>query len=191
MLPEAMDTADTPPTEPPGKFIAPTPSSCADSPRAITQGNPSPVLEKQLTVIQANRSTTRDRCDSISVHQWNRMASGANSAQKRSHHHTCRCRHIIAPSEIQCLASEPIESAQVRCEALMRERRRILATGGAGYIGSHVVAELVAADCATVILDNFENGVVDVPKRLERIPGKAVTVVRGDLRDRALLTRHT
>ena len=76
----------------------------------------------------------------------------------------------------------------------MTKRKRILATGGAGYIGSHVVTELMAAGYDAIVLDNFENAAEDVPQRLERITGKTVPVVRGDVRDRALvaetLDRH-
>ena len=33
----------------------------------------------------------------------------------------------------------------------------VLATGGAGYIGSHVVVELMAAGHRVVVLDDFSN----------------------------------
>lgn len=65
--------------------------------------------------------------------------------------------------------------------------RRILLTGGAGYIGSHTYVALVAAGYAPVILDSFANAQEDVPGRLEQITGAPVTVLRGDLRDEALL----
>lgn len=69
----------------------------------------------------------------------------------------------------------------------MTERKRVLTTGGAGYIGSHVVVELMAAGFDAIILDNFENAAADVPQRIECITGRAVPVVRGDVRDRALV----
>ena len=65
--------------------------------------------------------------------------------------------------------------------------RRILLTGGAGYIGSHTHVALVEAGHDVVILDNFSNAVKSVPERLERITGKPVTVVEGDIRDAATL----
>ena len=70
----------------------------------------------------------------------------------------------------------------------------VLATGGAGFIGSHVVVELIAAGHRVVILDNFENAAPDVPARLRRITGVEVATVRGDVRDgdlvRSVLERY-
>ena len=63
----------------------------------------------------------------------------------------------------------------------------ILLTGGAGYIGSHTYLALVAAGYCPVILDSFANAKDDVPGRLEAITGAPVPVIRGDLRDEALL----
>ena len=59
----------------------------------------------------------------------------------------------------------------------------ILATGGAGYIGSHVVIELLNAGYKVVILDNFENSDRQVAARIPRIATGDVTLVEGDVRD--------
>lgn len=67
------------------------------------------------------------------------------------------------------------------------DRTWVLATGGAGYIGSHVVVELVAAGYGVVILDNFENSSPDVPANLARITGVEIPVVRGDVHDQKLV----
>ncbi|TNC74973.1 UDP-glucose 4-epimerase GalE [Rubellimicrobium roseum] len=65
-------------------------------------------------------------------------------------------------------------------------RRCILATGGAGYIGSHVAVELLSAGYRVVILDNFENSDRRVLSRISRIaPGGDVALVEGDVRDPA------
>jgi UDP-glucose 4-epimerase len=63
---------------------------------------------------------------------------------------------------------------------------RILVTGGAGTIGSHIVDELVARDAAeVVVLDDFVRG------RRENLAGALaagnVRIVEGDIRDRALV----
>ena len=50
----------------------------------------------------------------------------------------------------------------------------ILVTGGAGYIGSHTVVELLAAGHEVVIVDNFSNSSPEVLKRLQTITGKEV-----------------
>lgn len=65
----------------------------------------------------------------------------------------------------------------------------ILVTGGAGYIGSHIVIELSAAGCAPLIVDNFSNSSPSVVPRLADIAGRDVPCVRGDVRDRRLLAR--
>ena len=63
----------------------------------------------------------------------------------------------------------------------------ILATGGAGYIGSHVVAELLASGRRVVILDDFSNAARDVPERIAALGLGAPELVEGDISDPALL----
>jgi UDP-glucose 4-epimerase len=58
----------------------------------------------------------------------------------------------------------------------------VLATGGAGYIGSHVAAELLAAGHRVVVLDDFSNAGEGVPARIAAIGHGAVEVVAGDIR---------
>ncbi|WP_375592082.1 UDP-glucose 4-epimerase GalE [Chitiniphilus eburneus] len=63
----------------------------------------------------------------------------------------------------------------------------ILLTGGAGYIGSHTYVELIQAGFTPVIFDNFSNAKSEVVARLERITGRTVPCIQGDIRDRAAL----
>ena len=63
----------------------------------------------------------------------------------------------------------------------------ILATGGAGYIGSHVVAELMASGRRVVILDDFSNAARDVPQRIAALGFGVPDLVEGDVSDPALL----
>lgn len=63
----------------------------------------------------------------------------------------------------------------------------ILVTGGAGYIGSHTVVELLAAGHEVTVIDNFCNSSPAVPERIERITGRKPVFVRADVRDRAAL----
>jgi len=65
----------------------------------------------------------------------------------------------------------------------------ILVTGGAGYIGSHTVVELLAAAEDVVIADNLSNAKPAVLDRIERIAGRRPAFVRLDVRDREGLRR--
>jgi len=56
-------------------------------------------------------------------------------------------------------------------------------SGGAGYIGSHTVIQLLAAGHDVVIVDNFANAKRTVIDRLESITGEHVPVHAFDLRD--------
>lgn len=66
---------------------------------------------------------------------------------------------------------------------------KILVTGGAGYIGSHTTLALLEANYQVVVLDNLSNSSPESLLRVERICGKPVKFVQGDIRDRALLDR--
>jgi UDP-glucose 4-epimerase len=65
----------------------------------------------------------------------------------------------------------------------------ILVTGGAGYIGSHTCVELLNAGHEVTVFDNFCNSNPEVLHRVKRITGKSVTLIQGDIRDRAALTQ--
>ena len=65
----------------------------------------------------------------------------------------------------------------------------ILVTGGAGFIGSHTVVELLNAGHCAVILDNLCNASPKVVRRIEAITGQAPVFIEGDIRDRALLQK--
>ncbi len=66
---------------------------------------------------------------------------------------------------------------------------KILLTGGAGYIGSHVAAALIAEKHEVVCFDNLSNSDASVMDRLEAITGIAVPLVEGDIRDGDALRR--
>jgi UDP-glucose 4-epimerase len=63
----------------------------------------------------------------------------------------------------------------------------IFVTGGAGYIGSHTCVELLDAGSPVTVFDNFSNSHPEAVSRVERITGKKLRLVRGDIRDRAAL----
>ncbi len=59
----------------------------------------------------------------------------------------------------------------------------VLVTGGAGYIGSHTVVELIEADREVIIIDNFSNSKPEVLNRIEKITGKRPKLYECDLLD--------
>jgi UDP-glucose 4-epimerase len=65
----------------------------------------------------------------------------------------------------------------------------ILLTGGAGYIGSHTAVVLAEAGHEVVLLDNFCNSKKSVLDRLEKILGKTLPCIEGDVRDTALVAK--
>ena len=65
----------------------------------------------------------------------------------------------------------------------------ILVTGGAGYIGSHTVVELIEAGYPLVVLDNLSNASHKSLMRIKDITGQEVEFVEGDILDDALLTK--
>ena len=67
--------------------------------------------------------------------------------------------------------------------------QHILVTGGAGYIGSHAVVELLAAGHDVFVVDNLCNSKASVLERIERIAGRRPGFARVDVRDRAGLRR--
>jgi UDP-glucose 4-epimerase len=65
----------------------------------------------------------------------------------------------------------------------------VLVTGGAGYIGSHTVIELLNDGHEVVVVDNFSNSSPAVFERLRQITGRVVPWVELDVRDGAALER--
>lgn len=63
----------------------------------------------------------------------------------------------------------------------------ILVTGGAGYIGSHTCVELLKAGHELVVFDNFSNSHPEALARVEKITGRKLNVVKGDIRDQGAL----
>ncbi len=60
---------------------------------------------------------------------------------------------------------------------------RVLVSGGAGYIGSHTVVQLVAAGHEVLVVDSFANAKPAVVGRLETLTGAAIPVHAFDLTD--------
>ena len=64
---------------------------------------------------------------------------------------------------------------------------KILVTGGAGYIGTHTVVQLLEAGFSVVIFDNLSNSCRSVLDRIVKLTGKHPEFIEGDIRDRGTL----
>ena len=68
--------------------------------------------------------------------------------------------------------------------------KTIFVTGGAGYIGSHCIVELLECGYDVIAIDNFANSVTEgkgesaALKRVEKITGKKVQFYNCDLLDK-------
>lgn len=65
--------------------------------------------------------------------------------------------------------------------------KRLLVTGGAGFIGSHACLVLLQAGYEIVVLDNFDNSSPVALERVEELAGRPLQLVEGDIRDYACL----
>jgi UDP-glucose 4-epimerase len=63
----------------------------------------------------------------------------------------------------------------------------IIVTGGAGYIGSHAVVDLVENGYEPIVLDDYSNADESVIERLSSICGREIQSHRADCRDRQVV----
>ena len=63
--------------------------------------------------------------------------------------------------------------------------KKVLVTGGAGFIGSHLVDALVAADCDVTVLDNLSTGHISNLKQIEN----RIAFYKADIRDQKILVK--
>lgn len=66
----------------------------------------------------------------------------------------------------------------------MRDKR-VLVTGGAGFIGSHTSVELVKAGFEVVVVDNLSNAELSAVESVRKITGKEIPFENADCRDKA------
>ena len=65
--------------------------------------------------------------------------------------------------------------------------KKILITGGAGYIGSHTAVALVHAGYEPIVIDDFSNSEEGVLDRLRQILDKEIKCYNGDCNDQSLM----
>jgi len=66
---------------------------------------------------------------------------------------------------------------------------RVLVTGGAGFIGSHVASSLLSRGDEVTVLDNFNDFYDPAIKRANAAALKGARIVTGDIRDEALVAK--
>lgn len=78
----------------------------------------------------------------------------------------------------------------------MSGQSTILVTGGAGYVGSHTVVELLNNNYSVISLDNLVNCYAETEshkpeslKRVEKITGKTVTFYNVDITNKEALNK--
>ena len=77
---------------------------------------------------------------------------------------------------------ELIQNQQI--SAIEDMGRRVLITGGAGFIGSHTCLVLLEQGHELVVLDNFDNSSPEALRRVQELAGSTqLTLVEGDVRD--------
>uniref|UniRef100_A0A5F9CN57 UDP-N-acetylglucosamine 4-epimerase n=1 Tax=Oryctolagus cuniculus TaxID=9986 RepID=A0A5F9CN57_RABIT len=86
----------------------------------------------------------------------------------------------------------PLRDCPYRASAMAEE---VLVTGGAGYIGSHTVLELLEAGYSPVVIDNFHNAIrgggamPESLRRVQELTGRKVEFEEMDILDQAALQR--
>ncbi len=70
-----------------------------------------------------------------------------------------------------------------------RPVQKVLVTGGAGYIGSHVMTVLAGQGVGSICYDNYSNSSPAAIERVETLVPGAVEAIEGDIRDGATLRR--
>ena len=68
-------------------------------------------------------------------------------------------------------------------------QKSILVTGGAGFIGSHTVVELLNRNYKVIVVDNLCNSSAESLRRVEKITGKTVQFYQADICDKAALEK--
>lgn len=68
-------------------------------------------------------------------------------------------------------------------------KKKIIITGGTGYIGSHTVVEFINAGYDAVIIDNLSNSNVEVLDGIEKITGKKTIFYKADVTDNYAMNR--
>lgn len=67
--------------------------------------------------------------------------------------------------------------------------KKVIVTGGAGYIGSHTVVELIAAGYEPILIDNFSNSEERIIKQIEEITQQEIEIHNIDCKNEQQLAK--
>lgn len=70
---------------------------------------------------------------------------------------------------------------------MVYKKKKILVTGGNGYIGSHTIVKLINAGYSIIVLDNFSNSSIKIREKIYSLVNKNYEFIKGDVRDRKVL----
>jgi len=65
----------------------------------------------------------------------------------------------------------------------------ILLTGGLGYLGSHMAAQMIEQGHDVVLIDNLSNSKLAVLDRLSKLTGRTIPFIQSDVRDKTALAQ--
>ena len=71
----------------------------------------------------------------------------------------------------------------------MTQSKKVLVTGGAGYIGAHTTVELIQQGYTPVVIDNFSKSDRSLLAGIEKITGSQLRFYEGDCNDRIFLKK--
>lgn len=94
------------------------------------------------------------------------------------------CLKFIYSNPVEKENSQSLTASAQPDLAIFASMEKILLTGGAGYIGSHIAVALSDAGYKPVILDNFSRSESHIPDRINALCGMEVPLYRADCRDR-------
>jgi UDP-glucose 4-epimerase len=83
--------------------------------------------------------------------------------------------------------TDPERESTGMSDSADRNKLNVLVTGGAGYIGSHTVLELLLAGHAVTVVDDLSNASPESLRRVGGLAGRLPRLVVGDIRDAGLL----
>ncbi|KAI8086435.1 UDP-glucose 4-epimerase [Halteromyces radiatus] len=96
-------------------------------------------------------------------------------SRKRKH------RRSLTPLPSPSLLNTKRRHSQQHLLSTPYTKKHVLVTGGAGYIGSHTVLELLNANYSIVVMDNLVNANLEALARVEYLSGKSIYFVEGDV----------